>query len=153
MFFDVKGIRSLLGFYDMDKKIRRFCVNKLVRDNLEHIFRQSGAVAVYKRVLNDAEFDENLRRKVLEEAHEVVSSKKTEELIDECADLVEVLEAIILFHGKTWDDVATARANKSATRGVFKTRLFIESVDLPSGSELADYYIAHPEKYQELPIE
>lgn len=137
----------------MDYKIRRFKIGKLVRDKIEQFFVRSGAVKVNKIHLNDVTFDEQLRNKVLEESQEVFEATDSPELIDECADVIEVLEALILLHGKTWDEVIAARERKIQTRGGYKERLYIKTIDLPDGSEAALYYANNPEKYPEIPVE
>lgn len=136
----------------MKKPVRRFKIEKLVRDNIEIFFENSGALQVAKRALSPSEFDRCLRDKVIEEAHEVVEAKSSDELINECADVVEVFDALLTLNGKTWEDVMMARNHKIATRGAYTRQLFIETVDLPAGSEAANYYAADPDKYPEVLI-
>lgn len=137
----------------MTTKIRRFALGKLVRDNIEQFHVDSGAVLVTKRVLSDSDFDACLRAKIVEEAQEVVDAKTGDELVNECADVMEVINALLALNGKTWEEVLAVSDEKAATRGVFEKRVFIESVDLPAGSAAANYYGSNPEKYPELSVE
>lgn len=137
----------------MTTKIRRFTLGKLVRDNIEQFHLDSGAVLVTKRALSDSDFDASLRAKILEEAQEVFDAKTGDELVSECADVMEVMNALLVLNGKTWEEVVAMSDEKAATRGVFEKRVFIESVDLPADSEAAHYYGSNPEKYPELSVE
>ena len=137
----------------MGMKIRRFKINKLVRDNIEQFFLRSGAVQVNKKTLSAAEFDAALRDKISEEALEVCEAKTGDELVSECADVMEVLDALLQLHDRSWDEVLAIGEQKATERGTYTKRLFIDSVDLPDGSEAARYYAANPQKYPELPVE
>ncbi|HBL98981.1 TPA: hypothetical protein DDZ86_05060 [Candidatus Dependentiae bacterium] len=137
----------------MAPSIRRFKIEKLVRDHIEDLFNNSGAVQVNKTILTDKQFLLCLRDKISEEAQEVVNATTAAELVDECADLMEVIGALLALHQKTWKDVQDARTRKALTRGLYKNRLYINSVDLPDGSEATRYYESNPTKYPEIDSE
>jgi phosphoribosyl-ATP pyrophosphohydrolase len=134
-------------------KIRRFYLGKLVRDRIDQLFAQSGATCVTSRELSDAEFGDALRAKVREEATEVCEATNDDELVNECADVLEVLMALVKLHGRSWDEVSAAVAKKATERGQYKRRLFIELVELPDGSEAATYCSTDSQKYPEEPVD
>ena len=68
----------------------RFRVQKLIRDRLPAIMRAQG-LKVFDRRLNDAEFVAALKDKLLEEAQEVGAATNETDLIDELADVMEVI--------------------------------------------------------------
>jgi predicted house-cleaning noncanonical NTP pyrophosphatase (MazG superfamily) len=71
--------------------------NKLVRDKIPEIIRNSGNQCEIS-VLNDAEYIEALRQKLVEEAKEVAIAKP-KELAQELADVMEVMDALIAATG------------------------------------------------------
>lgn len=71
--------------------------NKLVRDNIPDIIRESGETPVI-RTLEDEEFRECLGCKLREEVEEFLE----ESSLDELSDILEVLEALANLEG--WTD-------------------------------------------------
>jgi predicted house-cleaning noncanonical NTP pyrophosphatase (MazG superfamily) len=67
--------------------------NKLVRDYIPQIIRQSGHQCDIA-ILSEAEFSQALREKLLEEAQEVAGASP-QDLVSELADLQEVIDAIL----------------------------------------------------------
>ena len=71
--------------------------NKLVRDNIPNIIKNEGLD--YKtRVLDDKEYEVELRRKLIEEATELFEAKNIEEKIYELADIYEIIEYILMIN-------------------------------------------------------
>ena len=63
---------------------------------------------------------------ILEEANEVISSKNSDETIEELADVLEILRSIAELNGKTLDDVLETANQKKLKRGGFQKRIFLE---------------------------
>jgi predicted house-cleaning noncanonical NTP pyrophosphatase (MazG superfamily) len=106
--------------------------DKLVRDRIPEIIRQSGKMCTV-RVLDDGEYVERLKDKLGEELAEFRSSGGVEEL----ADLVEVVQALIEQQGLTWDEFEHRRNAKRQERGGFARRLLLETVrDEANGTDL-----------------
>ena len=99
--------------------------NKLVRDNIPDIIASNGEEAVTS-VLGDDEYKLELYKKLLEEANEVISSKSSNETIEELADVLEILNAIAVLNGKKIDDVVEVARQKRLKRGGFEKRIFLE---------------------------
>src|SRR5258707_12957414 len=93
-----------------------FRVEKLIRDRLPQIMRESG-LAVFDRRLGAADFARALRRKLVEEAGEAQHADTTDELIDELADLAEVTTALRALHGVTDEMLEAAGMRKSEGHG------------------------------------
>lgn len=77
--------------------------NKLVRDRIPEIIEQAGKIARWHQ-LNDDEFREALRAKVVEEAIELLEADDAG-ICTELADLAEVLDAALRVYGvspKSW---------------------------------------------------
>ena len=98
--------------------------NKLVRDNIPQIIKQSGKTCK-TRVLNDDEYLLHLNAKLNEELAEYAQSGEVEEL----ADIVEVALAIAAAKGVSHAKFDAMRAEKACKNGAFTQKLFLEWVD------------------------
>ena len=91
--------------------------NKLVRDNIPTIIEQDNEVP-FTRILNDNDYKKELYKKLKEECDEVIDSKNTFELLEELADLLEVIKSIAQLEDKTIEDIIeTANQKKLKRRG------------------------------------
>lgn len=102
--------------------------NKLVRDLIPDIIAAEGKT-VTSRILDDAEYRQALREKLVEEANEVLTAEGNEELIKEVADVFEVLEALIAAHGLNIWEIRVVQSHCQLRRGGFEKRIFLESSD------------------------
>lgn len=124
----------------------RFRVDKLIRDKLPAIMREQG-LTVFDRRLDDTEFDARLRDKLVEEAMEARGAPSRAELIDELADLREVMLALTEMSEVTEADVEARRLIKRAERGGFLGRVYTAAVEGDEGSAAVAYYLARPQQY------
>ena len=97
---------------------------KLVRDRIPDLVRASGSEPV-TRTLDDYEFAEALRAKLMEEAAELCAAPPSE-VVEEIADVVEVLLAIADSHRTDWSAVEQVRRKKALERGAFEKRISME---------------------------
>jgi len=97
--------------------------NKLVRDKIPEIIEASGKTCVTEVLPNDV-YIQALDAKLSEELAEYQQSKSLEEL----ADLLEVMGAVVKARGYTWDDLTRVRKEKRAQRGAFEQRIFLKEV-------------------------
>ena len=97
--------------------------NKLVRDRIPEIIEASGKTCVTEVLPNDA-YIQALDAKLSEELAEYQQSKSLEEL----ADLLEVMGAVVKARGYTWDELTRVRKEKRAQRGAFEQRIFLKEV-------------------------
>lgn len=99
-------------------------VKKLVRDNIPEIIEGTGHVPVV-RTLDDKEYAEELRRKLMEEVAEYIDEPSTEEL----ADILEVVYALGALHDASSDDLEVVRKSKAEKRGAFSKRIYLVSIE------------------------
>jgi predicted house-cleaning noncanonical NTP pyrophosphatase (MazG superfamily) len=66
--------------------------------------------------------------KLLEEAQEVKSAP-ADDLTAELVDVLEVLQAMVAAHGRSWEELLSVAAGKRAERGAFADRIFLEYVE------------------------
>lgn len=97
--------------------------NKLVRDRIPEIIEASGKTCVVEVMSQDA-YIQALDAKLNEELAEYQQSKSLEEL----ADLLEVMGAVVKARGYTWDDLTRIRKEKRAQRGAFDQRILLKEV-------------------------
>ena len=98
-------------------------MGKLVRDRIPEIIRASGREPV-TRVLDDHEYSAALYAKLDEEAAELRAAVGAE-ILEEAADVLEVLQAIAAHHGHTLQDVVNAATKKAHDRGGFQERIWL----------------------------
>ena len=100
--------------------------HKLVRDKIPDIIRAGGSECVCS-VLDKEDYLRMLDEKLQEELLEYQESHDMEEL----ADMLEVIRAVISAHGCTWEDVEKIRLSKKEKRGGFEKRILLEKVIHP----------------------
>jgi predicted house-cleaning noncanonical NTP pyrophosphatase (MazG superfamily) len=127
----------------------RFRVEKLIRDGLPQMMRDQG-LTVFSHRLGDAAFLAALKAKLLEEAQEVAAAAP-DGLVDELADVAEVMGALIIAAGLTPEAVEAARLAKRAHRGGFEGRIYNRAVEGEDGAAGVAYYLARPDQYPPLP--
>lgn len=104
------------------KKIVKY--NKLIRDKIPEIVRKDGWIPKL-RTLNKKEFEKELKKKVLEEAKELVKAKDKEELINEIVDIQEIVDSLIGESNLTKSEIRKRQQAKNKKRGGFKKQLFL----------------------------
>ncbi len=97
--------------------------NKLVRDFIPEIIQADGKRCTVE-TLSDEEYLRLLDRKLGEELAEYQESKSLEEL----ADLLEVMQAVVKARGWTLEDLERVRADKTAKRGGFEKKILLKEV-------------------------
>jgi predicted house-cleaning noncanonical NTP pyrophosphatase (MazG superfamily) len=128
---------------------KKFLQNKLWRDKAAQMLAIHGSY-VDAKTLNDEEFAEELKLKIQEEVAEIVASKSKQELIEECADVLEVILAFGSLHGFSLRDVLDAQVKKREERGGFEARMFVTHAYHRVGSFGENYCLKSPEKYPEI---
>jgi predicted house-cleaning noncanonical NTP pyrophosphatase (MazG superfamily) len=130
-------------------EVLRFRVEKLIRDKLLDIMRASG-LKVFPRILESEEFVQSLKAKLVEEAAEVAAADTRAELLDELADVLEVISALASAHDIPPAELEIRRAAKHAERGGFEARIYNIAVEAEADCPAAAYYLARPEQYPRL---
>jgi len=97
--------------------------NKAVRDLIPSIIRSTGKECLVEQV-SDGTFLAYLSEKLAEEVAEYREKPSLEEL----ADIMEVVQAIVRLSGHTWEELEHERAEKARKRGHFKENLILLEV-------------------------
>ena len=96
---------------------------KLVRDRIPEIVKADGKCCIVE-TLSDEEYLRLLELKLDEELAEYQESKDLEEL----ADLLEVIQAVVKARGWTMEGLERVRAQKAAERGGFDKKILLKEV-------------------------
>lgn len=97
--------------------------NKLVRDRIPEIIEADGNVCTTE-ILPSEQYMEMLDSKLNEELAEYQESKALEEL----ADLLEVMRAVVNARGWSWEKLEQMRQEKAAKRGGFEKKILLKEV-------------------------
>ena len=97
--------------------------NKLVRDRIPEIIEESGKKCEIE-ILNQEQYITMLDAKLQEELYEYQESKSLEEL----ADLLEVMGAVVKARGYTWDNLTSVRRAKREKYGGFERKILLKGV-------------------------
>jgi predicted house-cleaning noncanonical NTP pyrophosphatase (MazG superfamily) len=107
----------------VNQKLKYTSYHKLVRDFIPNIIEADGKTCIYE-TLSDDDYIYLLDQKLNEELTEYQDSKSLEEL----ADILEVIQAIVKARGWTLEELERIRANKAAKRGGFKKKILLKEV-------------------------
>jgi predicted house-cleaning noncanonical NTP pyrophosphatase (MazG superfamily) len=129
--------------------IHRFKVDKLIRDKLPEIMQKEGTNACI-RVMERDEYIARLKDKLFEESGEVATVSDNLEIMNELADLLEVMMALAEACGIPFSNVVAAGALKKAEKGGFDAKIYCEHVEVDESSPAISYYLAQPDKYLKL---
>lgn len=97
--------------------------HKLVRDRIPEIIEADGKICVYE-TFTDEDYIHLLDQKLYEELAEYQESKSLEEL----ANLLEVMQAVVKARGWTLEELEQVRADKAAERGGFEKKILLKEV-------------------------
>ena len=97
--------------------------HKLVRDRIPEIIEADGKTCVCE-TLSDEDYICLLDQKLNEELAEYQESKSLEEL----ADLLEVMQAVVKARGWTLEELEQVRADKTDKRGGFEKQILLKEV-------------------------
>ncbi len=95
--------------------------NKLVRDKIPEIIKRKGGVPI-THIADNVEYGKKLREKLEEGVREFLDN----EIIEEIADILEVVDAICEHKGFSKAEVAAVQKSKAGERGGFKNKIILE---------------------------
>lgn len=91
--------------------------SKLIRDKIPEYIKNKGT-----HIADDKEYWEKLKEKLLEEVKEFYE----DEVIEEMADIQEVIDAICDYKNFSKEDIDKTRKKKVEERGSFKKKIILE---------------------------
>jgi predicted house-cleaning noncanonical NTP pyrophosphatase (MazG superfamily) len=127
----------------------KFSCKKLGRDKGLEGFKAQNITPIYK-LLSGNELCEALVHKLIEESHEVGEARDRQEIIDELADVLEVVTGLCKAHGVSIKEVEQAKEKKCSERGGFEKGLYIETLEMDETNPRIEHFRKSPEKYPEV---
>lgn len=101
-----------------------YTYNKLIRDKNVKIMEDKGCKVTYE-ILDDKRYQEELNKKLQEEVKEYLADYSIEEM----ADVMEVIYAILKYRGNTMKEVEKVRLEKQNRKGGFENKVYLKDVE------------------------
>lgn len=121
-----KPIKTLeQGNHKMERKV----FDKLVRDKIPEMLDKNGGETETK-ILNDEEYIKCLYEKLKEECNEVIEADSRKDLIEELADLHEVILSLAKAKNIGMEEIESTRIKKREKRGGFDSKIFLKSSNI-----------------------
>jgi len=111
--------------------MKKFFHKKLIRDKIPRIIEKNkGKYEV--RIMKDKEFKRELKKKLIEEAKEIMGAGKSD-LAKELADVLELIKSIGESENISFNTIEKKQKQRRKERGGFKKRIFLIWSDKPAG--------------------
>ncbi len=98
--------------------------NKLIRDKIPEVLLKLKIKACTK-ILNDGDYEKSLNEKLKEEVQEFLEAKDQENWVEELADVLEVIYALLKSRKVSLQELESIRKTKKEKRGGFEKKLFL----------------------------
>ncbi len=125
-----------------------FICNKLARDKTLETMEKTGITTTH-RILNTKEFLVALQQKLIEEAQEIIEAHDRKNIIQEIADVFEVIDAFKKVYKITNEEIIMAKEEIYQERGGFDNKIFLEKISMEDNNSWAKHFRASPERYKE----
>jgi len=106
--------------------MKKVFYNKLVRDLIQAKIESKGEVCSLRIITDVAEYEQELLKKVIEEAGSLAHARSRSEFLSEYADLMVVLDALTAHLELSEADIKTALSENVKAKGLYKNRHFLE---------------------------
>ncbi len=116
-----------------DVEKRKVYYNKLVRDNIKEKIEGNGEACEVREIIDVDEFEQELLKKVTEEAGALSRVTSREDFLSEYADLMVALDALTHLMEFSEADIQVALKENVSKKGLYKKRHFLH------WSEKGDY--------------
>ena len=104
--------------------------NKLIRDRIPENIQNDNKSCIVE-ILDEPRFIAELMKKLIEESMELNEATNRDEIINELADLHEIIDTIKVTHAISDSEVQEKQHKKAQTNGRFEKRLYLVSVSDP----------------------
>ena len=105
--------------------MKKVYYNKLVRDRIKDKIEGKGEACAIRVIDDVAEYEQELLKKVIEEAGALAHTRTRTEFLAEYADLMVVLDALTHHLEFSEADIKTALAENVEKKGLYKLRHFL----------------------------
>ncbi len=130
--------------------MKKFKFNKLVRDKVIENMLDNNDQAPDWYELDDQAFVTELKKKLLEETNEFINESDDGQIIEELADIQEIINNLLKAYKLSKEDLEKARIEKLRKNGGFNKKVFIKTIEISENSKWIDYYKEQRDKYPEI---
>jgi predicted house-cleaning noncanonical NTP pyrophosphatase (MazG superfamily) len=109
--------------------MKKVFYNKLVRDEIKNKIEKNGEACEVREITDSEEFEQELLKKVTEEASALSRVSSRDEFLEEYADLMVALDALTALMEFSEADIKTALTENVAKKGLYKKRHFLHWSD------------------------
>lgn len=134
----------------MSQLIKKFKFSKLVRDNIPELIEKQGGSVSFIPCESKEKKISYYKKKLLEESLEVSEASTREELLEEIADCLDVVDGFKELLKIDEKEFNQKRGQKNLKKGAFKNATLVESVELPLQAPTTQYCLKDPKKYPEI---
>jgi len=106
-------------------EVTRVYYNKLVRDNIPAKIEAKHVACEVRKITDIQELQQELFKKIKEEANSLAMARTKEEFIEEYCDLLVVLETLVGQLGYTKEELLEARKENLVRKGAYKQGHFL----------------------------
>ena len=106
--------------------MKKVYYNKLVRDNIKAKIEALGEACSVRAITDDNEYEQELFKKVVEEATALAHVRTRQEFMNEYADLMVVLDALTSKLEISEAEIKVVMTENVIKKGLFKNRHFLE---------------------------
>jgi len=99
-------------------------MRKLVRDKIPEIMRTKSLSAKFL-MATERKFEFYLRKKIKEEINEMLKAKSKQQITEEMADVMEILDTFLAFHQISKKEMKKIRKDKVKTKGRFRRKILL----------------------------
>ena len=124
--------------------------DKLIRDRIYTKMLNQNSVVRLKQVSSQSQLLYYYKAKLVEESNEASSAQSEQDLVEELADLVEIIHGIAYVIKTDFEAIEKVRLSKRQTNGGFVQGIIVDTVQIEEENELAPYY---DEKYEKISTE
>ena len=103
--------------------------NKLVRDKIIEKIESTWGTAHY-HLANEAEFEQKLKEKLIEEAQELSKAKNLDEIQWELADVLKITQEIMNYYHINEDEINELIKQKDEKAGGFEKRIILDEASV-----------------------
>ena len=121
-------------------KYIKFRAEKLVRDRIPENLKKDGIDCEFK-LMNQEEFLHFLKHKIVKEARELLNAKTREELVEELADTLDVIEKFSNELGVSKEEINIKRLEKIREKGEFNDKIFLNNLVVSKDHPKVKHYI------------
>lgn len=127
----------------------KFICNKLSRDKTLLDMKNAG-IRTTHTILENEDLHAALHKKLIEECNEVILATDRTALINELADVLEVIDGICNAYGIAHKEIVTAQKATRAQRGGFKKGIFVQTIEMDEDNQWVKHFRKSPGKYPEI---